>query len=99
MKITISEPNDYPNPDELRGLAQRAKQHGMTIETDLAGARVDHFALDPAEGRLYLTAFSCTCKQFVCSGGAGCQHLALLLVSKDWIPAPAALNAEMEAVR
>ncbi len=82
----FEERNAYPTPRETIGLAQRARHHGMTIETVATGARVDHFVFDPRDGsRTYVTAVSCGCRQFVGSGCA-CQHVALLQVEKGFIP-------------
>ncbi len=75
---------EYPTPTETRGLAERAKHHGFRLETDPTGA---YFVVEPASGRReFVTGYSCTCRQFVQSGGAGCQHWALLVVTKNWIP-------------
>lgn len=77
----------YPNPNETRRLAQRARERGVMLVMVEDGRRVDHFASDPRDGqRYYLTAYSCTCRQFIQSGSAGCQHLALLQVELGLVP-------------
>jgi hypothetical protein len=89
----------YPNPAEIVGLAKRARFHGMRLETVAAGDRVDHFVFEPKTGRRqYVTALSCDCRQFIGSGGAGCQHLALVQVETNWIP-EAVAAVEMEIAR
>ncbi len=80
----VGGPFDYPNPAELVGLAKRARFHKMTIETAPGGVTFVH---DPKDGRRhFVTGFSCDCRQFIGSGSAGCQHLALLQVTNGWIP-------------
>ncbi len=80
----VFDPYAYPTPFETLGLAERAKFHGMTLEVEPSGAHCVH---DPKTGRRhYVTAVSCDCRQFIGSGSAGCQHLALLQVEKGWIP-------------
>ncbi len=89
----------YPNPAETIGLAKRAKYHGMTIETITTGVRVDHYVVDPRDGsRHYVTLVSCGCRQFVGSGSAACQHLALMQAACNVIP-EAVATVELEAVR
>jgi hypothetical protein len=52
MNFISGDECDYPNADEMRGLAKRAEERGVFIEAVQDGARVDHFAHDPTEGRL-----------------------------------------------
>jgi len=86
----------YPTPRETIGLAKRARFHGMTLDALPGGV---HCVNDPTTGRRhFVTAVSCDCRQFIGSGSAGCQHLALLQVEKGWIP-EAVAAVEMESVR
>jgi len=91
---------EYPTPTETRGLAERTKYHGFRLETAKNGV---NFVFEPQTGRRYfVTLVSCQCRQFIGSGSAGCQHLALLQVERGSIPEavlePVAV-VELEAVR
>ncbi len=75
---------EYPNAREFAGLAARAKFHGFQIEVDDRGGT---FVFEPKTGRRErVTGFSCSCKQWIGSGAAACQHHALVMVEKGLAP-------------
>jgi hypothetical protein len=96
MNFIVGSQYDYPTPSETIALAQRARFHGMTIETEPTGA---HVVVEPKTGRRYfVTLVSCQCRQFIGSGSCTCQHLALLQTETGMIP-EAVAAVEMESVR